>query len=342
MTEENPKSRFAILRERIGGNKTTVTLDNRPTNRLVVAVIGLLIIIAVLVIWFAVGLSGKSGESKQFTVHDNESRKAIAHGLEDQGIIRSWSRFVIISYWQRAEIQPGVYTLNPSDSAFNVLAALTSGEFNQQIITIPEGWRREQIADYLSTKGVDKQQFLALSADKEGQLFPDTYYILKHPLASDIINQMLENYQTKTKDLNLTPTQLIIASIVEREVKSDDQRALVSGIYLHRLQIGMKLEADPTVQYGRDTNLAAAGTPPSKWWGPITQADYKNVISAFNAYLNDGLPPSPICNPGIKSIEAAINPTATDAVYFINPPDGSIVIAKTLDEQTANIAKYLR
>jgi UPF0755 protein len=209
------------------------------------------------------------------------------------------------------------------------------------VITIPEGWRREQIADYLATKGVNKADFLAQTINDEGMLFPDTYYISANPTAAEVITKMTTNYSLKVAGLGLTRDQLIIASIVEREAKTDSQRALIAGIYTNRLNQGMLLDADPTVQYARDNQLLNAGTDPSPFWAPITVSDYTSIVSPYNTYLNKGLPPGPIDNPGLKSIEAALHPANTTALYFLNTPSGDIVTAQTLAQQDANEAQYL-
>lgn len=306
------------------------------------AIVGLLIFILVAIIWFASGVPGRSGSLQQFTITSGESRKTIAANLESSGIIRSKIHFVIVSYWERRPLMPGIYMLNPHDNVFVVARHIESGDVTQQVVTIPEGWRREQIADYLATKGVNKNQFLTLSAGKEGQLFPDTYYINLKPTAEEVINDMLTDYQKRVAAIKPTTDQLILASIVEREAKDDTQRALIAGIYTNRLKLGMKLEADPTVQYGRDTNVISSGQALSRFWQPITANDYTSVVSPFNTYLNNGLPPTPICDPGLKSIEAAIHPAATDALYFFNTPDGAIITSKTLDEHKQKVQQYLK
>ncbi len=106
--------------------------------------------------------------------------------------------------------------------------------------------------------------------------------------------------------------------------------------------VGMVLEADPTVQYAKASNALALGETPSVFWHGITKSDYTSVESPYNTYLHKSYPPGPICNPGLKSIEAAVTPTATDALYFIHTPDGSIVTSKTLEEHRANVNKYLK
>lgn len=295
--------------------------------------------LAVIIIWFFIGLAGVEGSAKHFSIASGERRSQIADRLEREGFIRSKYHFLILSYLKRAQINAGTFTLDPTQSVTTILANLTSSGRLEQRITIPEGWRREQIADYLKDKGVDAQEFLKLTEGKEGRLFPDTYYIAAEPDINDVVAKLTENFNTKVGAIS--ETQLILASIVEREAKKDSERGLIAGIYQHRLDIGMRLDADPTVQYGRDTNLILAGSPPDTYWGAITLANYRNVISPYNTYSNDGLPPGPIANPGLKSIEAARNPEATSALYFFHTQDGNIITSNSLSEHNSNKAKYL-
>lgn len=304
--------------------------------------IGALVALLLFGLWFANGLRGISGAAREFVIPKGERRIEIAQRLQEEGVIRSWPHFVMLSYLQRRVILAGQFTLSPEDRVTTILRTLSSEEKRHQVVTIPEGWRREQIADELTKKGVDRAEFLSLTEGLEGRLFPDTYFISATPKVQEVVSKLTTNYFDRTKELQPTREQLIIASIVEREAQRDDERALIAGIYTHRLNIGMKLEADPTVQYGRDTNLIKSGAPPKEYWQPITVADYQGIISSYNTYRIAGLPPGPIANPGIKSIEAAVRPAATSAVYFFHTGDGNIITSKTHDEHLVNKRRYLR
>ncbi|HEY1074429.1 MAG TPA: endolytic transglycosylase MltG [Patescibacteria group bacterium] len=303
---------------------------------------GAFIVLLAFGIWFLSGLRGIDGPSREFSIPKGERRIEIAQRLQKEGIIRSWPHFVLISYLERRVLLAGQFTLDPTDRLTTIVRTLSLEEKRHQVVTIPEGWRREQIAEELAKKGVDKAGFLSLTEGLEGRLFPDTYYISVTPKAQEVVSKFTTNYFDRTKELQPTKEQLILASIVEREAKRDDERALIAGIYAHRLAIGMKLEADPTVQYGRDTNLVKAGTPPQEFWQSITVADYQGVVSSYNTYRTLGLPPGAISNPGIKSIEAAVHPTSTTALYFFHTADGKIITSKTYDEHLANKRQYLR
>ena len=140
-------------------------------------------------------------------------------------------------------------------------------------------------------------------------------------------------YKRQTLDDKNT---LILASLLEREAKGLDDKKIVAGILLNRLHLAMPLQVDASVQYAKDSLLK-----PEKYWQPITREDLK-IDSPYNTYKNSGLPPSPICNPGLNSLIAAYHPSPTDYIYYIHDTTGQIHYAKTLDEHNANVAKYLR
>jgi UPF0755 protein len=224
---------------------------------------------------------------------------------------------------------------------------LIKGETYQEKITIPEGWRREQIAQYLNRNNiVNYESFMAASKDKEGMLFPDTYNFDKGVSAIQIVEAMTNRYDEKTKDMGLTQDQLVIASIVEREAKRDEDRSKIAGVIVSRLNQGMKLQMDSTVQYAVDNNNLQSITNNEintyKFWQPLKIGQTKSVFSSYNTYQATALPPTPIDNPGLKSILAALNPDITGDLYFINTKDGQTYFAKTLDQQNENIQKYLK
>lgn len=314
----------------------------RLPKRWIFCGVGAVLVLTCVFWWSSAGRGIDGSELKTIEITAGESRVAIASRLESEGVIRSSARFVIESLIRHRVLLAGTFTLNPADSITAVINVLSNKQRVEQRITIPEGWRREQIADFLVSKGVDRAQFLALTEGKEGTLFPDTYNIKAEPTAEDVVTKLLDTYTLRTRGMTISQEQLIIASIVERESKTDDERPIIAKVYLNRRARGMKLEADPTVQYGRDSNLVASGNPPTEWWGPITKSDYANVDSPYNTYLITGLPPAPIANPGLKSIQAVLSPSATDALYFFHLPDGTIITSKSLDEHLRNIRKYLQ
>jgi UPF0755 protein len=197
-------------------------------------------------------------------------------------------------------------------------------------VTVIPGKRREEIALQMQAAGIcSATDFMSASTGKEGMLFPDTYRFYKDTPAGQVVNEMTSDFTTRTATDPPSANQLILASIVEREALSDADRPLIAGIYQHRLNIGMRLQSDPTVQYANDTNAEGAGLLSTPYWQPITAADYTDVVSPFNTYLIPALPPTPISEPSLSSIQAAENPTATKQLYFLYE-NGTLLTSSTL------------
>lgn len=219
-----------------------------------------------------------------------------------------------------------------------------SSVYREVKITIPEGWRREQIAALLEKNAVTvASDFLDLTRNDEGRLFPDTYLFYPATPAKEVRDKLLATYRRKAPEVDART--LAIAAIVEREAQRDDERAQIAGVYWNRLEINMRLQADPTVQYAKDTlafNRAmaiaknrreeVAALRDFKFWQPITRLDYDTVDSPYNTYRNAGVTPNPICNPGVKSLEAALHPAQHDYLFFFHRSDGTAVFSRTLDE----------
>lgn len=198
-------------------------------------------------------------------------------------------------------------------------------------ITIPEGWTVQQIDDYLAEKQIlAKGDFLAAAKDKEGYLFPDTYFLSEKPTAEEIIKKMEENFQQKTTGLNLKKDDLILASIVEKEVSTEEDRKIAASVFKNRLKYNMALESCATVNYILGNNKKI-----------LSNQDIATP-SPYNTYLHQGLPPGPIGNPGLAAINAALNPTESNYFYFLTGNDGKTYFAKTKTEQDQNKQKYLK
>jgi len=269
-----------------------------------------------------------SGEPRDFIVRQGQSTREIASNLQNEGFISSAGAFTWYSRFKSALIQVGVYKLSPSQNIKEILAILESGKTSEYLVTIPEGWRLTQIDEELAQKKIIKAgELIQVASADEGYLFPDTYRFLPDAKPVDIRGQMLDDFNKKTQGLNLTRQTIILASIVEREAKFDEDRAKIAGVYLNRLEKNMKLEADPTIQYAKGS------------WEPIKQSDYK-FVSPYNTYLNPGLPPGPICNPGLKSIEAVLHPEKNGFLYFFHKTDGHAVYSTTAEEHAENLKKY--
>lgn len=226
------------------------------------------------------------------------------------------------------KVRPGSYLLSRSQSLEELLISLTAGP-RDIWVTIPEGFRREQIAErFESFAQFDKSEFLRLTATSEGKLFPDTYLVPLYATTENVVDMLLQNFAKKVGEIS--DDNLIIASLVEREVRNPDERPTVAGIILKRWEAGWPLQIDATVQYVQGD---------SKDWWP-KDIDTKKP-SAYNTYMNVGLPPSPIANPGLAVIQAVLKPEKTDYWYYLSDSKGITRFAKTLGEHNLNIDKYL-
>jgi UPF0755 protein len=209
-------------------------------------------------------------------------------------------------------------------------------------VTVIEGKRWEETAAQLAKAGVvNYQDFVTIMRshpEYEGTLFPDTYRFFPNTPAVEVIAKLRADYTSRMALLQPTTDELTLASIVERESINDTDRPIIAGVYTNRIRVGMTMGADPTVEYSKDTIAykAAGYSETYTFWTAITQADYHNIISPFNTYLQTGLPPYPICNPGIKSIEAAQNPLS-NPYYFFGYKDGKLLLSKTLAEHQAKL-----
>lgn len=272
--------------------------------------------------------ASKDVTTKEFEISKGESVKSIASRLKSADFIRSSLFFRLIVRQNKLTVQAGIYELSPS-LAPNILAqTLTKGLAIDQKITIPEGYRLEQIAE---TAGIPVKDFLASAKGMEGQLFPDTYFVKEGITATELVKIMHDNFLKKVGTID--KNTLILASLIERETRGDAEKPVVAGILNKRMEAGWALELDATVQY-------FLGKPGS-WWPNTTLLDRK-LKSPYNTYLNQGLPPVPICNPGLSSIKAAQNPESSPYWFYLHDRSGVIRYGATLSEHNANIAKYIK
>ncbi len=274
-------------------------------------------------------VNADSSEKREFKIETGESTADIARRLEEQSLIRNSFSFFVYMKLVGGKLLPGIYEVSPSQSASAIGWAIGSGRYKTEKLTIIEGWRVTQIAEYITTvkKLANAEDFLSKATPFEGYLFPDTYEVRLDITSDQLIEMMRENFKKKTKDLTITPETVILASIVEREAQSETDRAPVAGVYSNRIKLGMKLDADPTIQYAKGS------------WKAITRDDYRSTISPYNTYLNNGLPPGPICGPGLASLKAAVDPAEHDYLFFFHAK-GQTHFSKTLSEHSAKVAQY--
>jgi UPF0755 protein len=256
-------------------------------------------------------------------------------------------------------IEAGQYVISGALTPRQIAERLQSAAVQQVVLTVLEGWRLEEIAQALPTESIafGPREFLLVarrkmqgfsfladapeSASLEGFLFPDTYHLDPEMGAEDLVRQMLENFDRRVdgqmragfeaEGLNLYQA-VTLASIIEREAVVDEERGLIASVFFNRLRAGMKLEADPTVQY------ALGQQPDGSWWkSPLTAEDLA-LDSLYNTYMYPGLPPGPIANPGLESLRAVAFPEETDFLYFRTACDGSgrHLFARTFEEHLGN------
>jgi len=309
------------------------------------------LLVAVFVVWFGAQTLllakplAKEIKTEVIDIKPGTSSLAVARELKTKGLIRSAIHFVLYQKLTGSELVAGIYYLSPSQTPREIFRTIAKGKVSEYRLTIPEGWRTEQIGQLLEARNiVTAASFAEAAKGKEGTLFPDTYRLSLGVSAAEIVEKMTANFAKRTEGLKLTDKNLIIASIVEREAKHDEDRPKMAGVYMNRLKIGMALEADPGTQYAVDTSTVAQLDSQEllsyQFWKPITSKQNKTFESPYNTYRKAGLPPGPICNPGIKSIQAALNPEKHNFFFFFNLVDGTTIYSKTREEHDANRRKY--
>lgn len=285
-----------------------------------------------------------------FSVDRGASSKSIAADLEAAGLVRSGLVFRVYARLMDLDssLQAGSYELSPAQSLSEIARVLTSARDESVRITLLEGWRREEIAEYLDAQNLeafDAADFVDKTATLEGRLFPDTYFVDPQSDTDQIISLLTTTFDQKVlqplasefADSQLSESEAItLASIVEREARGFEDRRHVAGILLNRLEIGMALQADATMQYARGYDRSA-----ESWWSPPLPA-HRQIVSPYNTYQQPGLPPGPIANPSVSAIRAVLDPNPSDDLFYIHTSSGAVYYAKTLEEHNANINRYLR
>lgn len=319
-----------------------------------------LIILAILAsgAWFAYAIWGDTshpGTTRQVIVARGSTFHDIASQLASAGIIGNEAAFRLYAKITRADTaaHAGEFRFAPHQTPAQVLAQLESGGAQvAKWITIPEGFTGKQIAQRLQDEGIGgasafEAAFLhdslvvggARSKNLEGFLFPSTYLIpndaspktVEDILTAQFRKELPKDAVRKARAHGLTVPQVVtLASLIEREAKADDERPLMAGVYYNRLKLGMPLEVDATIEYALPEHHDV-----------ITYGDLK-TDSPYNTYLHQGLPPTPIANPGEPSLQAAFNPKPSPYLYYVYKGNGHHAFARTLAEQNANIAKYLK
>lgn len=325
-------------------------LRQKIKKSLIIILISLLLVVASAAGYYYFSIKQKnngSGEAKIVEIRAGESNFEIASDIKNTGAINSASILWLFMEINHKSINPGFYSIPYGLSISDLVGKILDDDLTLYKVTVTEGRRIEQIAASLDDHGYYRyRDFVVEAKGLEGKLFPDTYYAYKKGNAKDLVNMMHDNYLKKVQGLNIADKDLILASIVERETKKDDERAIVAGVYQNRLNAGIKLQADPTVIYAFDSaklsNMPDSEVKNYSFWEPVPLATFSGVKSPYNTYLVDGLPPAPICNPGISSIKAAQNPAKHDYLYFFHDSSGQIYLSKTAAEHEAKVEQYLK
>lgn len=299
-------------------------------------------------------------ESQMVVIPQGWGVDQIGNRLKTEGLIRNPLAFklMVMKEGIAKKLQAGDFRLSPNMNLFEIAQTLTHGTLDAWI-TVPEGLRREEIANIIKNSLLkqevefDAQDFIDQSKKWEGMLFPDTYLIPKTASVAEIVKYFTDNFNKKFDPIKnnsgLTQKQVIIlASLVEREAKHDKDRPIIAGILIKRLKKGWPLQVDATVQYAKasiinnqQSSASWRTSNDTNWWEPVNQQDVKTISSPYNTYINQNLPPTPICNPGLASLKATANPQESDYWFYISDNSGNIHYAQTIEEQEKNIKQYL-
>ncbi len=285
-------------------------------------------------------------ESKIFIIEPGESLDSIINNLYKEDLIRNRIVFRIIVKQMDIEksIQAGDFRLSPSMNAYEIADELTHGTIDVWV-TIPEGLRKEEIAEIVSEKfDISETEFNALA--EEGYLYPDTYLIPKNPTAQQVIDILKTTFDAKfTEEMEeqmvkkgMTENEVVtLASILEREAFGENDRQEIANVLYRRLQEGIPLQVDATVQY-------VLGYQPleNRWWKKALTFDDLKINSPYNTYVITGLPPGPISSPGIEAIQAVLDATDdTPYLFYIHDPSGNTHYGRNSEEHQRNIDRYL-
>ena len=297
-------------------------------------------------------------DNRPFVIARGETAGAIGKRLEQEGIIRSALAFDYVLYETEREnaLQSGTYTVSAALTPRDLAKLFEKAPGEQIVLRLIDGWRLSEIATAVNKAfpSITKEAFtaaavvgerkntvlagLAATVPLEGYLFPDTYFMRPDTTALQIVDVLLDTFERKvgatlraaSSQRNVPIYDIVkLASIVEREARDRNESPTIAGVYTNRLNISMKLDADPTIQY-------ALGE-----WRELSLADLK-LDSPYNTYLYPGLPPTPIANPGVAALEGAAKPADVPYFYFVAKNDGTggHAFAVTIEEHEANRVKY--
>lgn len=313
-------------------------------SKLLVGTLGVLAIFGLIILWWLSRPPADFPINSPVTVSRGLSAASIADLLEENGVVRSELLLYMIIMWRYdpSALQAGTFVfdrpLNVGEVANRL--ATTPGAASLVVVTLPEGYTVSEFASLAGTAlpEFNTEEFIALSKEEEGYLFPDTYYVPADFTALELHELLRATYMEKTMELQSEMSEhhlgeygvLTLASLLEREANSEESMKIVSGILSKRLEEGMRLQVDASLEYVLNRPLHTL------------EPEDLEIDSPYNTYLYDGLPPTPIGNPGLQAIRAVLNPADSEYYYYLTDENGDFHYAKTFDEHKQNIAKYLR
>ena len=294
-----------------------------------------------------------SAGTLRFDVPAGSSLHRVAVDLERAGLVRSQLALVALARWRGVEgsLRAGEYELSAAWGTERILDQIAEGRVVNYEITLPEGLTAAEIAGRLEQAGVTRADaFLAVARDPavaaefgvegaglEGYLFPETYRIARGQTPKQVAKVLVDQFHRVWDELaadararGLSMREAVtLASIVEKETGAAEERPLVASVFANRLARHMRLESDPTTIYGI-----------ANFDGNLTRAHLEDATNPWNTYRIDGLPPTPIANPGAASLRAAVHPAESDYLFFVSRNDGSHVFARSFSEHVVNVARF--
>lgn len=316
-------------------------------------------IIALIWFWWILNTGNNIDGGRQFTIEAGQGVKEIGQNLHEADLIKS--PFIFEAWiWAKqvqSKVLAGDYVFPGNISTSRLITTILNGpDNNDGSVTLVEGWDRNMMAQYLDKNNISADEFLRLTSDAsswtsvydflgdaptkgtlEGFIFPDTYFINSDTSAEDLIIKALDNFNKKIfkfrEEIIKQDTSFFevvtLASIIEREVPNAADKKMIADIFIKRLEIGMALQSDATVNFVTGKGMAQP-----------TYADLE-IDSPYNTYKYAGLPPGPISSPGEDSIEAVLYPTSNSYYYFLTSHEGEVIYSKTYEEHLQNKAIYL-
>jgi UPF0755 protein len=308
------------------------------------ATFSLFLIAAIVAAWsvfYAPGPAARSGDATIVVLPSGAGVNAIAANLKAAGVIRSTDMFKAAATLTGADrrLRAGEYQVPSRASLRSVIVLLVEGKVVRHYVTLPEGWSSAQAVEILRRQPILTGDIPEIP--EEGVLWPDTYEIARGDTRASVIARMIAAHEENLARLwaNRSPRSVvrspdeavILASIVEKETGVAAERPRVAAVFSNRLRTGMRLESDPTIEYGLTKGV------------PLRRGLRRSEIdrpNPWSTYQIDGLPPTPIANPGRDALAAVLNPPATDELFFVADGSGGHVFARTFDEHLANVARW--